>query len=61
MLIELGSAFALVFIIEGILPLIAPNFWRETFTKMIDLNNDQLRIAGLFSMIMGLLILIMVR
>jgi hypothetical protein len=61
MWIELGSAFALVLIIEGILPLIAPNLWRETFAKMIDFNNGQLRTVGLFSMIMGLLILIMVR
>jgi hypothetical protein len=61
MLIELGSAFALVLIIEGILPLISPNLWRETFAKMINFNNGQLRAVGLFSMIMGLLILIMVR
>jgi hypothetical protein len=61
MWIELGSAFALVLIIEGILPLIAPNLWRETFAKMIDFNNGQVRTVGLFSMIMGLLILIMVR
>ncbi|MFA5170146.1 MAG: DUF2065 family protein [Sulfuriferula sp.] len=61
MLVELASAFALVFIIEGILPLILPKLWRETFTKMIDFNDGQLRTVGLFSMIMGLLILIMVR
>ncbi len=61
MLVELASAFALVFIIEGMLPLILPKLWRETFTKMIDFNDGQLRTVGLFSMIMGLLILIMVR
>lgn len=61
MLLELSSAFALVLIIEGILPLLVPNLWRDTFAKMGTLTNDQLRIIGLFSMIMGLLILIMVR
>lgn len=61
MLVELASAFALVFIIEGILPLISPKLWREIFTKMIEFNDGQLRTVGLFSMIMGLLILILVR
>ena len=55
------TAFALVFIIEGIFPLIAPVLWRETFTKMTSLTDGQLRSVGLFSMLSGLLVLIMVR
>ncbi|ARU31238.1 DUF2065 domain-containing protein [Sulfuriferula sp. AH1] len=57
----LFTAFALVFIIEGILPLIMPALWRETFTKMISFTDGQLRSVGLVSMLGGLLILIMVR
>ncbi|WP_124951633.1 DUF2065 domain-containing protein [Sulfuriferula thiophila] len=61
MALSLFSAFALVLIIEGIMPLIAPTVWRETFTKMISFTDGQLRTVGLFSILGGLLILIMVR
>lgn len=59
--LSLISAIALVLIIEGILPLAAPNLWRETFSRMISFTDGQLRTVGLVSMLSGLLILIMVR
>lgn len=58
---SLISTIALVLVVEGILPLTAPNLWRETFTRMIRLSDGQLRSVGLVSMLGGLLILIMVR
>ena len=46
--------------IEGILPFTAPRLWRETFRKMIEMNDGQLRFAGLASMMVGLIILFLV-
>jgi uncharacterized protein YjeT (DUF2065 family) len=54
-------AVALVLVIEGILPFTAPRVWRETFRKMIEMNDGQLRFAGLASMMVGLIILFLVR
>ena len=54
------SAFALMLVIEGILPFTAPRFWREAFRRIIELNDGQLRFAGLASMVTGLAILFLV-
>ena len=48
-------------VIEGILPFISPAVWRETFRKMIELSDGQLRIIGLGSMLGGLLLLLLVK
>ena len=56
----LASAFALMLILEGILPFTAPKLWRETFRRMTELNDGQLRFAGLASMGVGLVILFLV-
>jgi len=53
-------AIALVLVIEGILPFTAPRVWRETFRKMIEMNDGQIRFAGLTSMMVGLIILFFV-
>jgi hypothetical protein len=44
-------------ILEGILPLLAPQMWRQTFQRMIAMNDGQLRFVGLASMLGGLLLL----
>ena len=56
----LAAAFALMLVIEGILPFTAPKLWRETFRKMIEMNDGQIRFAGLTSMMVGLIILFLV-
>ncbi|MDX9707046.1 MAG: DUF2065 domain-containing protein [Azospira sp.] len=48
-------AFALMLVLEGLLPFIAPNAWRETFRRMIALSDGQIRFVGLSSMIIGLI------
>ena len=55
------SAFALMLIIEGILPFTAPRVWRETFRRMLELTDGQLRFAGLASMMVGLVVLLLAR
>ena len=55
---ELWSAFALVLIIEGILPFVAPGFWRNTFLRLTRLSDGQLRFVGLLSIGVGLICLL---
>jgi uncharacterized protein len=56
--INLLAAFALMLVIEGILPFLAPSLWRETFRKMTEMSDGQVRFVGLLSMAGGLLILL---
>ncbi|MGH8705723.1 MAG: DUF2065 domain-containing protein [Burkholderiales bacterium] len=51
-------AFALMLIIEGLLPFLAPSLWRETFRRIMQLTDGQIRFFGLTSMIAGVLLLI---
>ena len=46
-------------IFEGVLPLIAPQAWRETFKRMIMLKDGQLRFIGLMSVAAGLLLMLL--
>jgi len=52
---SLLAAIALVFVLEGFLPLVAPRLWRETFTRMLALSDGQLRFIGLAAVLFGLL------
>lgn len=45
-------------IIEGVLPFLAPGLWRETFRRLIEMSDGQVRFIGLTSMIAGLLLLL---
>lgn len=50
------TALGLMLILEGIMPLIAPQAWRETFKRMVALKDGQLRFVGLFSIVGGALL-----
>jgi len=52
-------AFALMLVLEGLLPFIAPNAWRETFRRLILFSDGQIRFVGLTSMIVGLILLML--
>lgn len=54
-------AFALLLIVEGTLPFAAPRLWRDAFRKLLDLSDGQLRFAGLSSMALGALALVVIR
>jgi uncharacterized protein YjeT (DUF2065 family) len=47
-------AFALMLIIEGALPFLAPSLWRDTFRRITQLSDGQIRFFGLASMLIGL-------
>ena len=51
---SLLAAFALVLVVEGIMPFVAPRLWRESFRKLVELNDGQLRFIGLVSIVIGL-------
>ena len=55
----LVAAFAIVLVIEGILPFTAPRLWRDVFRKAIELSDGQIRFFGLTSMMAGLVILVL--
>ena len=54
-------ALALMLILEGVLPFLAPNLWRDTFRRIIQMSDGQIRFVGLSSMIVGLLLLLWAR
>lgn len=55
---SLLAAFALMLVLEGVLPFVAPKIWRETFRRMIELSDGQVRFIGLASMLLGLALLL---
>ena len=54
-------AFALMLVIEGLFPFLAPSAWRETFRRIMQLSDGQIRFFGLTSMLAGLLLLLLSR
>ncbi len=53
----LVPALALMLVLEGVLPFLAPAAWRDAFSRMLQFSDGQLRFMGLFSMLAGLLLL----
>ena len=55
------TAFALMLVIEGLLPFAVPSVWRDTFKKLIEMNDGQIRFIGLISVVSGLAFLMFFR
>jgi len=55
------TAFALMLVIEGLLPFLAPSAWRETFRRLMQLTDGQIRFIGLASMLAGLALFLFAR
>jgi hypothetical protein len=53
---QLWPALALVLILEGLQPFIAPGLWRRVFAEMIQLHDGQVRFFGLCCLVAGLLL-----
>jgi len=49
-------AFALMLVLEGALPFIAPRQWRETFRRLILFSDGQIRFIGFVCLLTGLLL-----
>jgi uncharacterized protein YjeT (DUF2065 family) len=50
------GALALMLVFEGLLPLLKPRAWRDVFTRMVQMNDGQIRFFGLISVGLGLLL-----
>ena len=55
------TAFAPMLIVEGVLPFLMPVLWRETFRRLTEMSDGQIRFIGLTSMLAGLLLLYIAR
>jgi uncharacterized protein len=58
---SLMLAFALMLVLEGILPFLVPTIWRETFRKLTEMSDGQIRFVGLSSIVAGLLLMLFSR
>ncbi len=54
-------AFALMLVIEGLMPFVAPQVWRETFRRVTELADGQVRFLGLGSIVVGLILMVVVK
>ena len=52
---SLGMAMAMVLVLAGLLPLLAPRQWRLMFTQLLQLKDGQLRFCGLLCIAAGVI------
>jgi uncharacterized protein len=58
---ELAAAFGLFLVFEGIAPFLNPQGVKRAFARLIEVRDRELRIAGLGSMLVGVIILFLAR
>ena len=58
MALLLASAVALVLIFEGLLPFLNPGAWRRVFERALQMSDGQIRLLGLSSLAIGVVILL---
>ncbi|HEY9151118.1 MAG: DUF2065 domain-containing protein [Gammaproteobacteria bacterium] len=58
---DLLAALALVLVIEGLIPFWKPQALRQMVEMLAQLDDRSIRVAGLVSMVAGLLLLYLVR
>jgi uncharacterized protein len=54
---DLFTAFALLLIIEGLLPVLAPQAWQKAMQELSRYNPKAIRIGGIVSMLGGAFLL----
>jgi uncharacterized protein len=54
---SLLGAFALMLIVEGLLPLVSPRNWRQVFERATRMADGQIRFVGMVSVAAGCLLL----
>lgn len=58
---EILTAFALVLIIEGLLPFASPGRYRQMVAQLVSLGDNHIRTVGLVIIVIGLVLLFVVR
>lgn len=56
MSVEVLAALGLFFVLEGIMPFVAPGVWRDTFRRISELRDGQIRFMGMLSVALGVLL-----
>ncbi|CAN1516109.1 Protein of unknown function DUF2065 [Methylophilaceae bacterium] len=57
MQVSLFTAVGLMLVLEGLMPLLLPQSWREAFQRLMAFKDGQLRFVGLLSVLAGLLLI----
>lgn len=57
----LGTALALVFILEALLPFASPRDWRQALLRLAAMNDRQIRTGALLALSVGLFLLYVFR
>ena len=57
---ELGIAFCLMLVIEGIMPFLYPRRWRTVVRILSEVDDRSMRIMGLTSMLLGTVLLYLI-
>jgi uncharacterized protein YjeT (DUF2065 family) len=55
--VSLFTAVGLMLVLEGLMPLLLPQSWREAFQRLMAFKDGQLRFVGLLSVLAGLLLI----
>ena len=50
------AALALMLVVEGVMPLIAPAAWREAFRRVIEMRDGRIRFIGAASVAAGFIL-----
>lgn len=50
---ELGIAFSMLLVIEGIIPFLYPQRWKNMVQALAEIDNKSMRVMGLISMLLG--------
>ena len=58
---ELGIAFSMLLVIEGIIPFLYPQRWKNMVQALAQIDNNSMRVMGLISMLLGTGLLYLVR
>ena len=58
---DLLAALGLFLVLEGMAPFLNPQGVKRAFAKLLEVRDRELRIAGLGSMLVGIIILFLVR
>ncbi|WP_419832842.1 DUF2065 domain-containing protein [Endozoicomonas atrinae] len=57
---QLLIAFSLMLVLEGVVPFLYPHRWRQLVSRLAEIDDRQLRIAGLISMLVGVALLYLI-
>jgi uncharacterized protein len=60
-LTDLLAALGLFLVLEGMAPFVNPQGLKRAFARLLEVRDRELRIAGLGSMLVGIIILFLVR